>query len=186
MCSITQETASFSSSYRHMRTPGICHWSSDRFNSSQWSFEVAVQLINPNIYTDQCEPTITYHYITLLVVIQLYIPRYWQLDSNYCGTRCRQLRLKFRLSPLLSHLYWLGKLQSDISLFALTWTDSYSPNQRWESTHMLHIYPLGFYSLRRHRLIRIGIPIMNLRRSSDRLMFIMKIPIPARRRLLSE
>ena len=44
---------------------------------------------------------------------------------------------------------------------------------------------LGLYSLRRRRLISIGIPIINLRRSSDRLRFIM-IPIPIRRRLLSD
>ena len=36
------------------------------------------------------------------------------------------------------------------------------------------------------RLIRIGIPIISLRRSSDRLRLIMGIPIPVRRRLLSE
>ena len=36
--------------------------------------------------------------------------------------------------------------------------------------------------LRWHRLIGIRIPIINMRRSSDRLMFIMGIPIPARRR----
>ena len=46
--------------------------------------------------------------------------------------------------------------------------------------------PQGLYSLRRRRLISIGIPIINLRRSSDRLRFIMGIPIPVRRRLLSE
>ena len=39
---------------------------------------------------------------------------------------------------------------------------------------------------KRHRIIGIGIPIINLRRSSDRLRFIMGIPIPVRRRLLSE
>ena len=43
----------------------------------------------------------------------------------------------------------------------------------------------GLYSLRRI-LISIGIPIINLRRSSDRLRFIMGIPTPVRRRLLSE
>ena len=47
-------------------------------------------------------------------------------------------------------------------------------------------YNLGLYSLRRRRLISIGIPIINLRRSSDRLRFIMGIPIPVRRHLLSE
>ena len=36
----------------------------------------------------------------------------------------------------------------------------------------------GLYSLRRHRLIVIGIPIMHLGRSSGRLRFIMGIPIP--------
>ena len=39
----------------------------------------------------------------------------------------------------------------------------------------------GLYSLRRRLLISIGIPITNLRRSSDRLRFIMGIPIPVRR-----
>ena len=37
-----------------------------------------------------------------------------------------------------------------------------------------------------HRLISIGIPIINLRRSSDHLRFIIGIPIPVRRRLLIE
>ena len=45
---------------------------------------------------------------------------------------------------------------------------------------------LGLYSLRRRRLIGIEIPIINLRRSDDRLRFIMGIPILIRRRLLSE
>ena len=45
---------------------------------------------------------------------------------------------------------------------------------------------LGLYSLRRRRFISIGISIINLRRSSDRLRFIMGIPIPVRRSLLSE
>ena len=45
---------------------------------------------------------------------------------------------------------------------------------------------LGLYSLRRHRLTGIGIPIINLRRSDDRLRFITGIPILIRWRLLSE
>ena len=45
---------------------------------------------------------------------------------------------------------------------------------------------LGLYSLRRRRLISIGIPIINLRRSSDHLKFIVGIPIPVRWHLLSE
>ena len=40
---------------------------------------------------------------------------------------------------------------------------------------------LGLYSLRRRRRISIGIPIINLRPSSDRLRFIMGIPLPVRR-----
>ena len=45
--------------------------------------------------------------------------------------------------------------------------------------------PLGLYSIRR-LLTGIGIPIINLRRSDDRLRFIMGIPILVRRGLLSE
>ena len=45
---------------------------------------------------------------------------------------------------------------------------------------------VGSYSLGRHRFIRIWIPIINLRRSSDRLRFIMGIPILIRRHLFSE
>ena len=45
---------------------------------------------------------------------------------------------------------------------------------------------LGLYSLRRCRLTGIGIPMINLRRSDDRLRFIMGIPILIRRHLLSE
>ena len=44
----------------------------------------------------------------------------------------------------------------------------------------------GLYLLRRCRLMGIWIPILNLRRSDDRLRFIMGIPILIRRRLLSE
>ena len=45
---------------------------------------------------------------------------------------------------------------------------------------------LGHYSLRKRRFTGIGIPIINLRRSDDRLRFIMGIPILIRRRFLSE
>ena len=43
----------------------------------------------------------------------------------------------------------------------------------------------GLYSLRIRRLISIGIPIINMRRSSDHLRFIMGITIPVRRRLVN-
>ena len=34
--------------------------------------------------------------------------------------------------------------QSDIPLFTLTWPAKHSPNQGWESTHGLHLYPPGW------------------------------------------
>ena len=51
---------------------------------------------------------------------------------------------------------------------------------------MLYQTYVDLYSVRRHRLIVWWIPIINLRRSSDRLIFIMRIPIPLKRRLFSE
>ena len=56
--------------------------------------------------------------------------------------------------------------------------------KKWTDT--IGYVNLGLCSLRRRRLISIGIPIINPRRSSDSLRFIMGIPIPIRRRLLSE
>ena len=49
----------------------------------------------------------------------------------------------FVLSPLLSHPRLLETFQSDIPHFTLTWPAKHSPNQGWESTHRLHLYPLG-------------------------------------------
>ena len=63
--SITPETVNVGSSYCHMRGPGVGCWLSDRSNCSHWSFEAAVLPINPNIYTDQWEPIVIYHSITL-------------------------------------------------------------------------------------------------------------------------
>ena len=63
--SITPETVNVGSSYSHMRGPGVGCWLSDRSNCSHWSFEAAVLPINPNIYTDQWEPIVIYHSITL-------------------------------------------------------------------------------------------------------------------------
>ena len=45
---------------------------------------------------------------------------------------------------------------------------------------------LDLYSLRKHRLIGINIPVINPKWSSDRLRFIMGIHIPVRRCLFSE
>ena len=145
-CSITSETAKIG--YSHMRGPGNGYWFSNRSNCSHWSFEAAVLPINPNIYTDQSEPIVISHSITLLVFIPLCSSRCWHLDSNYCRTSCRQLQPRFVLSPRLLHLCLLGMFQSDIPLFTLTWPAKHSPNQGWESTHRLLLYPLGgvFYS----------------------------------------
>ena len=87
--------------------------------------------------------------LLLLVRLQLCNPRCWHLDSKYCRTRCTQSQLRFVLSPLLLHPHLLGTFQSDIPLFTLIWPAKHSPNQGWESTHKLHLYPLGgvFYSL---------------------------------------
>ena len=54
-----------------------------------------------------------------------------------------------------------------------------------ELVKVRHLFQ-GLYSLRRRRLTGMGIPMINLRRSDDRLRFIMGIPILIRRRLLSE
>ena len=57
---------------------------------------------------------------------------------------------------------------------------------RYPSNQPVPHWLQGLYSLRRRRLTGIGIPIINLKRSDDRLRFIIGIPILIRRRLLSE
>ena len=133
MCSIT---ANVGGSYNRMRGPGIGCWFSDRSNCSPWSFTQTFTLtsVNLSLYTTV---------LLVLVLIQLCSPRCWHLDSNYCRTWCWQSQLRFVLSPLLLHPRLLGTFQSDIPLFTLTWPAKYSPNQGAESTHRLHLYPLG-------------------------------------------
>ena len=128
MCTITPETANVGSSYNRMRGPGF----SDRSNCSHWSLTLTFTLTSENLW-----------YTTLLPVLVL-----THLDSNYCRTRCRQSQPRFVLSPLLLHPRLLGTFRSDIPFFTLTWPAKDSPNQGWESTHRLHLYPLGgvFYS----------------------------------------
>ena len=141
MCSITPEPANFGSSYNRMRGPGIGCWFSDRSNCSHWSITLTFTQTSENLslYTNLLFYWSLYNYCS---------PRCWHLDSNYCRTRCRGSQLRFLLSPLLLHPRLLGTFQSDIPLFTLTWPAKYSPNQGWESTHRLHLYPLGgvFYS----------------------------------------
>ena len=134
MYSITP--ANVGRSYNRMRGPGIGCWFSDRSNCSHWSLTLTLTMTSENrsLYATL---------LLLLVLIQLCSPRCWHLDSNYCCIRCRQSQLRFVLSPLLLHPRLLGTFQSDIPLFTLTWPAKHSPNQGWESTHRLHIYPLG-------------------------------------------
>ena len=56
-------------------------------------------------------------------------------------------------------------------------SDKFDPNILW-------YYSTGTLFTANHRLIGIRIPMINLRRSSDRLSYIMEIPLPGRRRLL--
>ena len=134
MCSITPETANVGSSYNCMRGPGIGCWVSDRSNCRHWSLTLTFRLTSENLSL----------YTTLLLALVLM----QHLDSDYCRTRCRQSQLRFVLSPLLLHSRLLGTFESDIPLFSLTWPAKHSPNQGWESTHRLHLYPIGgvFYS----------------------------------------
>ena len=96
VCSITPETANIGSSYNRMRCPGVGCWFSDRSNCSHWSLTLTFTVTSENLllYTTP---------LLLLVLIQLFNPRCWHLDSNYCPTRCRQSQLRFVLSPLLLH-----------------------------------------------------------------------------------
>ena len=61
---------------------------------------------------------------------------------------CRALGQSENHPFMLLHLRLLGTFQLDIPLFTLTWPAKHSPNQGWESTHRLHLYPLScvFYS----------------------------------------
>ena len=147
-CPITPEAVNVGSSYSHMRGPGVGCWLSDRSNCSHWSFEAAVLPINPNILH---WPVRTYRYISLYyfnwslynyaahaadiltptTVVQGVDNHSWGLYCHHCYCNC---------------VCW--SFQSDIPLFTLTRPAKHSPNQGWESTHRLHLYPLGgvFYS----------------------------------------
>ena len=81
---------------------------------------------------------------------------------------------------------WNSELFSErivLYMHFLSFLDIPSP-QRISNSRF--VQKLGLYSLRRRRLKGIEIPIINLRRSDDRLRFIMGIPVLIRRRHLSE
>ena len=114
-----------------------------------------------------------------------------------------QERRKSSALTMELRLSWINpSIWCDVMWRDLTWFDVTSSNELRETWSKIGqrdgglmaagiksqpiVTQLGLYLLRRRRLISIGIPIINLRRSSDRLRFIMGIPIPVRRRLLSE
>ena len=83
--------------------------------------------------------------------------------------------------------YYIRTLSLKVKSLKLIWR---SDTHKWHAglgTFSIKMHPRqGLYSLRRHRLIGIGIHIINLRRSSDRLRFIIGIHIPVRRHHYSE
>ena len=66
--------------------------------------------------------------------------------------------------------------------YAVLWWLPLNPTCPWNAYNSS---PQGLYSLRRHRLISMGIPIINLRRSSPSQVY-HGDPYTVRRRLLSE
>ena len=93
--------------------------------------------------------------------------------------------------------YWQG------GVWTRPWTYMMSPSDSCYESSLVYIFfenrrpPLshvrfwlvllqGFYSLIRHRLIGIGIPIIKLTRSSDCLRLLTRILMPVRRRLVSD
>ena len=80
----------------------------------------------------------------------------------------------FNKSPWL--MSWLYCSNPSHQLFDYLWTDVFT-----DAPH-----PRPLFTKKTHFLISIGIPIINLRWSSDHLRFIMGIPIPMRRHLFSK
>ena len=95
----------------------------------------------------------------------------WHMTSHACNEK----------SPLFQVTAWCRQMTSHY--LSQSWPNSMSP---YGITGPQWVWTLGLYSLRRRRLMGIGIPIINLRRSDDRLRFIMGIPILIRQHLLGE
>ena len=95
----------------------------------------------------------------------------------------KKIRLKMSPAKCCSFRLGLNGLSDDESAMVDTvacWMDD-RPLPKQRLGEFLMDTTQGLYSLRRCRLISIGIPIIKLRRSLDRLRFIMGIPIPVRR-----
>ena len=88
-----------------------------------------------------------------------------------------------------SHIFFVGAnllISTTKGIMKATLLNRISIVSRLQHCQMHQPENLGLYSLRRRRLTGIGIPIINLRRSDDRLRFMMGIHILIRRRLFSE
>ena len=92
------------------------------------------------------------------------IPQFFKLQVSRTNTFNTEMRL-----------YQMNYVNNTAADFLAPWVT------RTSTIILLNMQ--GFYSLRRHLLISIGIPIINLRWSSDHLRFIMGIPLPVRRHL---
>ena len=117
-------------------------------------------------------------FMLVLLNVYLYWVAAWKLSDIILPRLYKYYELHYQTGIFTLHVNrCLGKPQEiDAKM---------NPSISIYSTFLLR-NNLGLYSLRRRRLTGIGIPIINLRRSDDRLRFIMGIPILIRRRLLSE
>ena len=134
VCSITPETAKVGSSYSHTGGPDVGCWFPDRSNCSHWSFEAAVLPINPNIYTDQWEHIVIYHYYF-----------YWSL-YNYAAHAADVLTATTVVQGVDNHSWGLycrrcycicvcWSFQWDIAISTMIWPAKHNPNQGRQSTH---------------------------------------------------
>ena len=121
-----------------------------------------------------------YHFLYIYVANSSTVPKIhlmnilWVWYKVYLDFKdtCTQL-------VLCCALLWIG---SDLIILPIIIrVASLAPNRSWYYTNAI-----GLYSLKICRLMGLGIPIINLRRSDDHLRFIMGIPITIRRCIFSE
>ena len=152
--------------------------------------KIHYELIIP-IHKNERTIYIFYRMCCITCIITYWCPHVLCLLNQLVGTWAHRLILivsnsvvSQQLSPTTTSVS--GEHTSDKMLWPIHSLRLWTPLLRHLSNWCQSTLLLGFYSLRRRRFISIGIAIINLRRSSDRLRFIMGIPIPIRRRLLSE
>ena len=106
---------------------------------------------------------------------------------KYDADQCSLDRL-IRYYTMIFRIATQMALWSTVLTVTLKWTMGYlvwyhmALHMEWQLQDIGQV----LYSLRRPHLIGIGIPIINLRRSSDRFRFMMGIHIPVRQRLFSQ